>query len=318
MEKQEILLESGTNEMELMAFRIGASRFGLNVAKILAIQQYDPALVTHIPLEHPAMMGMMLYRKRTIPLVDLAVSLKIGTEQDNERPIVMITEFNNTTTGFRVDRVDRIYRLHWHDFTPIDSLLSSYGESIIGSVHVDDSEILVVDLERILADIYPEQVIEELTKETIEKSPGVSRENMRLFFAEDSRTIREAVVCSLKKIGFKNIQVFDNGQKAYDALASLQAQIKKDATAQVELPHLLLTDIEMPMMDGLTLCKKTKEELGLLQIPVIMFSSLINEQMMLKCQEVGASGYITKPEINTLIGIMDKICQDAAACRPSA
>jgi len=191
-------------------------------------------------------------------------------------------------------------------FVPVDDLLSIHSESIIGSIHIGEHEVLVIDIERVLADIFPEQIIEEVTEETIAEAENVTRDTVRIFFAEDSRPIRDTVTRSLKKIGFVNITSFENGLKAYEAL--VEAQKGSD------VPHILLTDIEMPQMDGLTLCKRAKEELGLKQMDVIMFSSLINDQMIVKCKEVGATGYITKPEINNLAGMLDKIClaKDAA------
>lgn len=150
-------------------------------------------------------------------------------------------------------------------------------------------------MERIIADMFPDQGIEEVEAETVQKAEALSREYVRIFFAEDSKTIRETVVRALKKIGYKNIQAFENGKKAYEALRSISNQLKIGDPDQIEIPHILLTDIEMPQMDGLTPRHKTKKEMGLKQVLVIMFSGLINEQMILKCEDVGADGYVTKP-----------------------
>jgi two-component system chemotaxis response regulator CheV len=313
MRDQEILLETGTNELEIMTFEMGDQMFGMNVAKIQSILQYEPALLTHLPQAPPSMMGMLQYRHRTIPLIGLGKALHLKKQELGERPVVMVTEFNNSVNGFLVDAVDRIHRLYWHDFVPVDDLLSLHSESINGSVHIGEHEVLIIDMERVLADIFPDQILEEVTEETIKKAETLTRQNVRIFFAEDSRPIRETVVRSLRKIGFVNVTPFENGLKAYEALVEASEKAKKDATVGSEIPHILLTDIEMPQMDGLTLCKKTKGELGLKQVDVIMFSSLINDQMIVKCDEVGASGYITKPEINNLAAMLDEVCQKQAA-----
>jgi two-component system chemotaxis response regulator CheV len=304
----EILLESGTNELELMTFRLGERMFGINVAKVKTILQFDPAQLTQIPQTHAALMGMMLLRKKTVPLINLAKALHTSKPINSERPVVMVTEFNNAVNGFLVDGMDRIHRIYWQEFVPVDDLLSIHSESIIGSVHIDDDEVLVIDIERVVADIFPEQIIEEVSEASRQETAAVTRSNVRIFFAEDSKPIRETVAKSLKKLGFVNIRVFENGQKAFDALVEI-SKGTADAPAIPVMPHILLTDIEMPQMDGLTLCKKVKEELGLQKIVIVMFSSLINPQMISKCQEVGATDYIAKPEINTLVAKLDAICQ---------
>jgi two-component system chemotaxis response regulator CheV len=304
VQKQEILLESGTNEMELMTFLLGDQKFGMNVAKIQSILQYDPETVTTLPMTHAAMMGVMLYRDRTIPLIDMATAINSKIEAGSQRQIVMVTEFNNSVNGFLVDGVDRIHRLKWNDFVPIDDIITTFGENVIGSVHVDADDVLVIDMERILANIFPDLVIEELTEETINKQEGhLNRGDIRIFFAEDSKPIRDTVARSLKKVGFTNLHTFENGRKAFDTLV---AESKKSADS-AEMPHLVLSDIEMPQMDGLTLCSKIRKELNLKKLPFIVFSSLINDQMIVKCQDVGATAYVTKPEMNKLIAMLDEL-----------
>jgi two-component system chemotaxis response regulator CheV len=222
----------------------------------------------------------------------------------------MVTEFNNSVNGFLLDGVDRIHRLYWHQFVPVDNLLSVHSESIIGSVHIGEDEVLVIDMERVVAEIFPDQIIEEVTAETLQKGEDITRDTVRIFFAEDSRPIREIVTRSLKKIGFADVTAFENGQRAFDALAAISKKAEADPGALQEMPHILLSDIEMPQMDGLTLCRKVKEDLHLKDMAVIIFSSLINEPMIHKCEEVGATGYITKPEINNLAAMLDKVCRN--------
>ena len=307
MGKQEILLRSGTNEMELLTFLLGDQHFGVNVSKVQSILQFDPSLVTKMPNVPPAMLGMMLYRERTIPLIDLSVALGMETGLTSERQIVIVTQFNNAVSSFRVDGVNRIHRLSWDTFVPVGDFISN-ANSIVGSVNVDDSEVMVVDMESILAEIVPSMVLEEVKSELLENTNKAKRENIQIIFAEDSRMMRNNLVRILNGVGYTNIQAFDNGQKAYETLSVMCDQAESGEKDAVRLPDIIISDIEMPEMDGLTLCRKTKEELGLKQIPVIMFSSLINKQMVVKCQDIGADGYVTKPETNKLVAILDKMC----------
>ncbi len=303
MVKQEILLQSGTNELELLTFVLGNQSFGMNVLKVQSIQQYDPSMLTKIPRAHHAMLGMILYREKTIPLIDLAASLDLEEKHETkENRIVIVAEFNSVVNGFLVDSVNRIHRLNWENFIPLDKALRSTGKSITGSIRIDDADIMVVDLEYILSVISPNLAIGDISEETANLSSLKLREEVNVFFAEDSSTIRNNVVRILKKAGYENIRSFENGQEALDALEILCDQ--EDA----QLPHILISDIEMPQMDGLSLCKKIKENDQLEQIIVIMFSSLVSEQMSFKCKSVGANDSIAKPEMDKLVAMLDRLC----------
>ncbi|MCF6147253.1 MAG: chemotaxis protein CheV [Candidatus Kuenenia sp.] len=311
MGKQQILLESGTNEMELLEFLIGGQSFGVNVAKVQSIVQYDPKTVTKVATAPPAMMGMMLHRGKTIPLIDLANALDMNKKKDadaNSTSVVIVTEFNNSINSFLVDGVNRIHRLCWDAFVPISNVINISGLGIIGSVHINDTEVMVVDLEHILSRIFPQLAIGEAASEIFQIEKKHGREEVCIFFAEDSKTIRDNVVRVLCSAGYNKLRVFENGQKALDVLMGMRDKVKAEDSFAVELPNVLISDIEMPELDGLTLCKSLKSDSILRNISVIMFSSLINDQMIMKCESVGADSYITKPEMNKLINMLDERC----------
>ncbi len=309
MATQEILLESGTNELELLTFIIGNQSFGLNVLKVQSIQQYDPSTLTKIPRAHDALLGMILYRERTIPLIDLHVALELENSCDTrEDRIVIVTEFNGVINGFLVNDVNRIYRQNWENFIPLDRAIGSTGKSITGSIRIEDSDIMIVDLEHILSVISPDLAIGDIKDSTANLSCHKSREEINVFFAEDSKTIRSNVIRILAKAGYKKVTSFENGQHAYDALIELRDQVDTYEADTTLLPHVLISDIEMPQMDGLSLCKKVKSDSKLDQIVVIMFSSLINKQMLFKCKSVGADESITKPEMDQLVTLLDRLC----------
>jgi two-component system, chemotaxis family, chemotaxis protein CheV len=299
-----ILLESGTNEMELLTVLVGDQPFGMNVAKVKSIQQYKPELVTMLPEAMPGVAGMFLYRNKTIPLLDLAKILEIELKNDFEREIVVVTEFNNAINCFKVQGVKRIYRLSWKDFSPFDSTFES-NAYCTGSIHVEGSEILVLDLEHILSEIFPELIIEDVRSEALKKKDSISRKKLEILFAEDSPTMRRGVILALKKAGFENIADFVNGEQA---LAYIMERYKTETRHSLE-NVVLISDIEMPRMDGLTLCRSIKQDPDLNAIHVIMFSSLINPQMVAKCEKVNADRYLTKPETNQLIQILDGRCR---------
>lgn len=286
--------------MEILSVVINDGLYGINVAKVQSILQYDPKLVTAIPDAPSCIKGMLLYRDRTIPLIDLAVALGMPQPESLQYAIVVVTEFNKSINGFLVIGVQRIHRLSWDEFIPLNSIFGS-EVCINGSVNVDDKEILVIDLEQILASLFPKLTLEEIETSTFKGDTTLSRANLNIIFAEDSKTIRKGLVAALRKAGFESVLEFDNGQLALDYLnGQARTQIEQGAH------FALISDIEMPRMDGLTLCRRIKSDNVLSQMPVVMFSSLINEQMIDKCRSVGAERYVTKPETNALISYLDE------------
>ncbi len=294
-----ILLESGTNEMELLAVEIEGQTFGINVAKVKSIQQYDEKDVTPLPDTEDTILGMLSVRGSTIPLIDLAAILKKEKQESHEREIIIITEFNNTVNSFKVTGVRRIYRLSWSQFIPINKNFSQVS-AVTGSVNIEGEEIMVLDLESILSNIFPDLIIEDLSEQNLNKKEAHNRADVNLLFAEDSGLIRQTMSKVLNKAGFGSVKEFEDGLKAYEYL-----KVHKDELADPDTPTLLITDIEMPEMDGLTLCNAVRTELNLPNLYVVMFSSLINDQMILKCQQVGANQYVSKPNSNRLVEILD-------------
>ena len=298
-----ILLESGTNEMELLVVAVEGQLFGINVAKVKSIQKFNPALVSPLPDYPECIMGVLQLREATIPLIDMAITLNIPKTEAKDNEIVIVTEFNNRVNSFRVDSVKRIFRISWTQFKPICSIIQTEGTFIIGSVTLAGEEVLVLDLEQILANLFPETTIEAVREDVIEKAKTVDRAGLHLLFAEDSGLIRSSMVKCLKQAGFNDLTVFEDGQYAYDHIYA-----RREEYAKFDRPIVLISDIEMPRMDGLALCNKIKKELNLQNITVVMFSSLITTQMIAKCQSVGATDWVTKPESNELISKLDVNC----------
>ncbi len=213
MENKGILLESGTNEMELLTVFIADQSFGMNVAKVKSIEQYKTELVTKLPVPAPGVAGMFLYRNQTIPLIDLARILDIKPEHSVEKEIIVVTEFNHSINGFKVQGVRRIYRSSWKDFVPMDAIFES-NSYFTGSILLEETQVLVLDLERILADIFPDLIIEDVNDDIMQKKESITREKLEILFAEDSPTMRRGVVQALKKSGYQNISEFINGEQA--------------------------------------------------------------------------------------------------------
>ncbi len=307
MQKQGILLESGTNELELLSFFLGDQQFGINVAKVQALVLFEPELLTAIQTGQPAMLGMLLHRGKTIPLLDLAVALDRKSSAHFDRRIVIVTEFNNAVHGFLVDGMDRIHRLSWRDFVPLNNMLG-VEMSVTGSVNLAGTEVLVLDMELIISRMLYPQGFTEISGEAAEAEHVKQRGNISIYFAEDSGSIRKNVVRLLAAAGYADIKAFENGHDALERLQDIVNTAGNEQNQGRALPDVVVSDIEMPKMDGLSLCRHIKNNPALESIPVIMFSSLITDQMIDKCKSVGADGYVAKPEMQELAALLDKVC----------
>ncbi len=301
--RQGILLETGTNEVEIIEFFLSDQSFGVNVAKVKQIVQFDEGLLTHIPQSHPAMAGYYLFRENTIPMIDLKKALEFPEGEPPSKPLALVTEFNEHLNAFLIDRVNRIHRVSWSDLEPMNPLLEGGGSCFTGSINIGKCEILIVDLERLVAEISSKSQMDTETAKLIDEA-----QNIKVILAEDSTYIRNSMIKNLKSLGFSVLEAFDNGQDAYEFMKMLKDKADQDGKSVRDYLDIVITDIEMPRLDGLTLCKNIKEELGIKNLPVVVFSSLINAQMEKKCQTVGVDRYTSKPKLEELKDIILSCC----------
>ncbi|CUH97471.1 Chemotaxis protein CheV [Propionispora sp. 2/2-37] len=295
--KKGILLETGTNEFEIIEFTVGKVSYGINVAKVREV--INPVPVTKMPHSHPYVDGVFTLRGRVMPLVNLPRCLD-AEEQSNTKNII-VSELNNYFVGFLVDEVSRIYRVSWTAMeTPPDI---SDSDLVVGLIKMNEKIIVLLDFEKIVSVINPEINIKLTTIPQSAPDLEKIRQTKTIVVAEDSPMLRELLVGTLHTSGYQNIKAYYNGKEAWEAL---------EAMAESEIPiaekiQMVITDIEMPQMDGHHLLKKIKNHPRLRELPVIIFSSLINEEMRRKGEAIGANGQISKPEIGQLIDLVDKI-----------
>jgi two-component system chemotaxis response regulator CheV len=310
--KKEILLETGTNEVELAEFFLCDRSYGVNVAKIREFVPYDKSTLTKVPNSPDSMIGMILLRGKNIPLINLKKNLELSDLSISERPVVLVTEFNSVVNGFLIDSISRIHRLSWSDIKPLSPILSQHANRVTGTVHVNKREILLLDLEHIIGELFPDKMASLNEYENNERNlSGLSLQEKRnkypVVIADDSGMIRKLIFNALMSEGYQHVRDFDNGLTTFNYLLDAKQKAEAQQCPINDLVGIVVSDIEMPQMDGLNLCKRIKEDAVLTNIPVIMFSSLINEQMILKCKRVGANGHITKPEMRKMIAYVDEI-----------
>ena len=307
MARHEILLDSGTNEVELAEFVLSGNHFGVNVAKIREFIPLDGLTITAMPGQPACIAGVFLLRGHSIPLLDLRAYLELPLGLEAPKQVVVVTEFNKMTSAFIADHIERIHRVSWSDFCPLNHYLAANNPLVTGSVNLGGKEILVLDLESIIGDIFPESVINYNAAPQEAASLADRRRGKHLFFAEDSSVIRTKVGKILRSVGYEQVSAFDNGEEALNAIKGVAAQAQREGRPLDQYINLVLTDIEMPKMDGLTLCRQVRQDLRL-EVPVIIFSSLINQQMAAKCEKVGAAAFASKPETERLLAFIDHYC----------
>ncbi|ABA89286.1 response receiver scaffold protein CheV [Syntrophotalea carbinolica DSM 2380] len=313
----DILLESGTNEMEILEFYLEGQSYGINVQKLREIMCFDPAMLTPMPESLPSVLGVYMVRGTSLPLVDLTSHLRrrpAVAPGSESRAIVLVCQFNRKVTGFLVDGVNQIHRINWQHVEPMAPLIEKFKPRFTGTIHVEDREVLIVDLEHIVAEVDPEMNMTfEHESDKCSGSEGLQvREDVGLMLAEDSVIIRLGIQKVMNSAGYGRLKTFPDGEECYRELKRIKEQVNTEAEFLSHV-RLLITDIEMPRMDGLTLCRRIREELGLKDLKVILFSSLITDQMAHKCKSVGADTWISKPQISELVELVDTYCLPAGA-----
>ncbi len=291
-----ILLENGTNELEVLEFKLDGNAYGINVAKIKEIINYQT--VTPVPNAHPSVEGIFMPRDTMITAIDLKNCLQRGTSQPGG--LFIITNFNKLDIAFHVDSVIGIHRVSWRDIIKPGAAVSTTEEGVsTGIIKFDERLIIVLDFEKIVTDINPET---GLKMTDIEELGERHRIDVPILIAEDSPLLNKLIVDSLHKAGYANLIHTENGQQAYDVIQ----ECKREGTLK-EHVQCVITDIEMPLMDGHRLTKLIKSDEETKDIPVVIFSSLVNEEMKRKGVSLGANAQLSKPEIGNLVRVVDDL-----------
>ncbi|MGO4886461.1 chemotaxis protein [Anaerobacillus sp. MEB173] len=293
-----ILLESGTNELEVIVFSIGTGIFGINVIKVREI--INPLPITKIPNSHPNVEGIIRLREEVLPVVNLAKVINFPSSPNPEEDKFIVAELNQIKVAFRVQTVSRIHRISWEQIEKPTDLTQGLEGMTTGVIKMDDMMILLLDYEKVIVEISPQSGI---SVDRI-KSLGLRERSMKkIVIAEDSPMLRKLLEETLHEAGYVNLQFFDDGRAAWDHLEKVSVETAS-VTDEIQL---IITDIEMPKMDGHHLTKRIKSDQQLNQIPVVIFSSLITEDLHHKGITVGANAQVSKPEIVELVKVIDDL-----------
>ncbi len=300
--KTSILLESGTNELEIIEFTVADETFGINVAKVREIMVAQA--VKPMPNSHHVVEGVFKPRDEIITVISLAKYLGLPECENSGRDIFVVTHFNNLSFAFHVHTVVGIDRISWTAIKkPDKAVYGGQDGAATGIAEFQGRLITILDFEKIIAEISPESSIQV---ESIEKMGERHTMEKTILVAEDSMLLSKLIIECLHKAGYKNTIKTDNGQEAWDYLL----EAKESGDPIKEHVACIVSDIEMPLMDGHRLTKLVKEDLVLKKIPLILFSSLISEEMRIKGRQLGADEQISKPEIGKLVSLIDQLTEN--------
>ena len=304
--ESKILLESGTNELELLEFTVGNNSYGINIAKVSEIMTDQQ--VTPVPNGPEEIEGVFIPRDKLISVIDLHKVLHTP-RPETKKTIFIVCQFNQMVVAFHVSGVKGFQRISWTDIVEPPAVSgNSEGMGIsTGVAKVNGKIIMILDFEKIVSDLNRSSGIDITGLDQVEKA-SINAGNKRIIVADDSPFLNKMITSTLADTGFKNVVSFQNGEDAWDYVNTFKNKCTADDIT--ENIACVISDIEMPKMDGHRLTKLIKDDPVLRHIPVILFSSLIDEQMIAKCKAVGADAQFSKPQITELIKTLLKLISD--------
>jgi len=290
----EIIYDSTTNELQLLEFLVGHEFFGINIAKVSEIIRFTE--LTPVPSSPDAIEGVFMHRDKLVTVIDLHVVLTLPLQEEHGNGLFIVCDFEQFSVAFHVSTVLGIQRLTWSSIEKPPAVNKNSDNSITtGMAKLDDKIIMILDFEKIICDLSLNPEFEQEDFDNIEV-PSTIDLNRHLVVAEDSPFLCKVLMDALKNVGFKNIHSYYNGSDAWDYIRSKKGSptLRNDIAA-------VISDIEMPQMDGHTLTRLIKEDKELKGIPVFMFSSLIHENMRGRGDSAGADGQFSRSQIGELI-----------------
>ncbi|MGY8770541.1 MAG: chemotaxis protein CheW [Pirellulales bacterium] len=278
-------------------FSIADFTFGINVAKVREVLPFQE--ITSLPKSHASVMGVFKLRNRVIPCVSLRKHLGISKTDDALGRQMILTDFNKMQTAFTVDHVERIHRISWEKIMGVPDVMAKGNTPVTAVASIGGKMVSMLDFELIAANVMDEK--RELQK--FENKLNIARDQYRILVADDSPTVRASIVSMLKNNGYTNLEVFVNGADCWNWIEQRWNETKDVNT----VAHLVISDVEMPQIDGFHLTYKIKEHNELKRMPVCLYSSIVSPDNHKKGIAVGADAQLSKPEIDKTIEMADQL-----------
>ena len=291
-----------TSVLELMEFTMAGDSFGINVAKVTEIMRRSK--ITPMTLSHPCIDGVFKPREKLITIINLPRYMALPENENPETDMFMLTNFDNTNAAFLVHTVEGMHRIKWSDVERPSSIIYGANDSVItGTTKIDGRILTIIDFEKVLYDINPETGLQISEVHRM----GEREQCLKpVVVVEDSVFLRRMLLEALNAAGYTNVAEFDNGQDAWDYLLKCKATALENITPIEKKVSIIITDIEMPRMDGHHLTNLIKTDEVLLKVPVIVFSSLIDDAQKQAGEKIGVNAHLSKPQIGKLVGTIDE------------
>lgn len=283
---------AGRNRLELLMFRLAGSTqlYGINVFKVREVLQCPP--LKNIPQSHGVVRGISHIRGQTITIMDLSMAIGGPPIQNIDEKFIIISEYNRTIQGFLVNEVDRIVNLNWKDILPPPA--GTAGASYLTAVtHIDKKMVEIIDVERVLSEVIG--VKDEVQKDILNKVDSLNVEKNLVIISDDSIVARKQVQGTIEKMGLETVQC----QDGFEALTLLKGWAEDD-DERFDRIALVISDIEMPEMDGYTFTTEVRSDSRLSHLYIILHTSMsgvFNQNMV---DQVGANKFIPKFEPDQL------------------
>ena len=295
-------LADETSTLQLMEFTMAGDSFGINVAKVTEIMRCMP--ITPMTLSHPCIDGVFKPRGKLITVINLPRYMALPESEDPSGDMLMITNFDNVSAAFLVHSVEDMHHINWSNVERPSSIVYGNQDSVItGTTKIGEKIITIIDFEKVLYDINPETGLQISEVHRMGERTSVSKP---ILVVEDSVFLRRTLIEALEAAGYSNITSFDNGQDAWEYLIKCRSECLANITPIEKKVSIIITDIEMPRMDGHHLTKLVKSDEILTKIPVLVFSSLIDDAQKQLGEKLGVSAHLSKPQIGKLVSTIDE------------
>jgi two-component system chemotaxis response regulator CheV len=283
--------EVDSNDLELLEFLVGEEHFGINIAKVSEIIIHCE--VTHVPGASKSIEGIFMHRDKLVTVIDLHEVL--GVKKPNiERTLLVVCDFEQVSVAFDVTNVNGIQRLKWSQVEKPPAVSGDSDDLATGVAKIDDKIIMILDFEKIVCDTNAGQEFEIGSVEHV-VVPNEFDYNRKIIVVEDSSFLSKVMCDALKLVGFTNISQFYNGKEAWTYINSLRGTNLKRTLAAIT------SDIEMPLMDGHSLIRLIRNDKEFNQTPIVMFSSLIHDNVRQKGDEAGADAQFSRSQLGECV-----------------
>ena len=291
-----------TSTLQLMEFTMAGDSFGINVAKVTEIMRFTR--ITPMTLSHPCIDGVFKPRGKLITVINLPRYMALPESENPASDMLMITNFDNVNAAFLVHSVEDMHNISWSKVERPSSIVYGNQDSVItGTTKIGEKILTIIDFEKVLYDINPETGLQISEVHRMGERAIVTKP---IVVVEDSVFLRRMLIEALEVAGYTNITSFDNGQDAWDYLMKCRSECLANITPIEKKVSIIITDIEMPRMDGHHLTKLVKSDEILTKVPVLVFSSLIDDAQKQQGEKIGVSAHLSKPQIGKLVSTLDE------------